>query len=402
MADLLILIVGLIAAFTTAWINGANNAANSIGTVVGSKAIELRKALLYGSLAELVGAVLCGSLISMTLARDVVKFENVDDKLALIGMASAIIATTLWGLISTVLKIPISISQSIVAGIVGFSLMKLGVQSVNWPIMLKILVSWIFAPFISALIAFTAQKAVLGTLVEHLSKLTVIIADLFLYTLLAAMTVPLFAAINKGSPPIISTALPLAMPLALITPFHLRLVKKRNSLKESNASRFIFKELLLYASIAMAFSHGAHDAANAAGPLFIIMHASGLWFTNSREVLMLALLISGIGISLGIIMWGYTVIETIGAKITLLTPETGFLAQYAASITIMTFVRLGIPVSTSACIVGGVIGVGLARGLKYVDYRLLGKIFALWYLTIPAVASLSIGISYVLQVLAAI
>ncbi|MEM1643081.1 MAG: inorganic phosphate transporter, partial [Desulfurococcaceae archaeon] len=342
------------------------------------------------------------SLISMTLARDVVKFENVDDKLALIGMASAIIATTLWGLISTVLKIPISISQSIVAGIVGFSLMKLGVQSVNWPIMLKILVSWIFAPFISALIAFTAQKAVLGTLVEHLSKLTVIIADLFLYTLLAAMTVPLFAAINKGSSPIVSTALPLAMPLALITPFHLRLVKKRNSLKESNASRFIFKELLLYASIAMAFSHGAHDAANAAGPLFIIMHASGLWFTNSGEVLMFALLISGIGISLGIIMWGYTVIETIGAKITLLTPETGFLAQYAASITIMTFVRLGIPVSTSACIVGGVIGVGLARGLKYVDYRLLGKIFALWYLTIPAVASLSIGISYVLQVLAAI
>lgn len=399
MADLLLLIVGLVAAFTTAWINGANNAANSIGTVVGSKAIELKKALLYGSLAELVGAVLCGSLISMTLAKDVVKLENADGEWALIGMASAIIATTLWGLISTVLKIPISISQSIVAGIIGFSLMKFGVQSVNWPITLKILASWILAPFISASIAFAVQKAVLRTSVEHSSKLTVIIADLFLYTLLVAMTIPLFAAINVGSSLILSTALPLVTPLALIIPFHLRLVKKRTSVKESNVNRVIFKELLLYASIAMAFSHGAHDAANAAGPLFIIMRASGLLSTDSKEVLMLALIVSGIGISLGVIMWGYTVIETIGAKITLLTPETGFLAQYAASITIMTFVRLGIPVSTSACIVGGVMGVGLARGLEYVDYRLLGKIFALWYLTIPIVASLSICISYILQAL---
>ncbi len=401
MADPFILMMGLAAAFAAAWINGANNAANSIGTVVGSKAIELRKALLYGSLAELVGAVLCGSLISMTLARDLIKFENVDDRWALIGMASAIIAATLWGLMSTILKIPISISQSIVAGIAGFSLMKFGVQSVNWPVILKILVSWVLAPFISASIAFTAQKAVLGAFAEHSGKRIVITADLFLYTLLASMTIPLFAAINGGGSLVLSTALPLATPLALTMLLHLRLVKKMASVEGGSISRSIFKELLLCASIAMAFSHGAHDAANTAGPLFTIMHASGSWFTDSREAIMLALLISGVGISLGVIMWGHTVVETIGAKITLLTPETGFLAQYAASITIMTFVGLGIPISTSACIVGGVMGVGLAKGLKYVDYRVLSKIFALWYLTIPVVASLSICISYVLQSLAA-
>ncbi|MCX8199041.1 MAG: inorganic phosphate transporter [Sulfolobales archaeon] len=400
MTNLSILIISFVAAFAVAWINGANNAANSIGAVVGSKAIELKKALFYGSLAELLGAILCGSLISMTLTRDIMKFENADDKWALIGMASAIIAATLWGLTSTILKIPISISQSIVAGVVGFSLMRFGVQNVNWPIILKILVSWILAPFISASIAFIAQKVVLRASIERSSKLTLITADLFLYTLLAAMMIPLFAAISEGGSLILSTALPLATPLALIAPLHLRLIKKRASVEGGNVNKAIFRELLLYASIAMAFSHGAHDAANAAGPLFIIMHASGSWFTNSRELLMLALLISGIGISLGVIMWGYTVVETIGAKITLLTPETGFLAQYAASIAIMMFVKLGIPVSTSACIVGGVMGVGLARGLKYVDYRLLGKIFAVWYLTIPVVASLSICISYVLQAFA--
>ena len=82
--------------------------------------------------------------------------------------------------------------------------------------------------------------------------------------------------------------------------------------------------------------------------------------------------------------------ETVGKRITELTPSRGFAAQLAAATTIVLASRLGIPISTTHTLVGAVLGVGLARGISAVDLRVVGKIIVSWVATLPIAAGLSV------------
>ena len=106
------------------------------------------------------------------------------------------------------------------------------------------------------------------------------------------------------------------------------------------------------------------------------------------------LMIGGIGIVIGLATWGYRVMETVGRKITELTPSRGFSAELAAALTIVLASRLGIPVSTTHILVGSVLGVGLARGIGALDLRVVGRIVVSWVATLPIAAILSIFFFY--------
>jgi PiT family inorganic phosphate transporter len=106
------------------------------------------------------------------------------------------------------------------------------------------------------------------------------------------------------------------------------------------------------------------------------------------------LAIGGVGIVIGLATWGYRVMETVGRKITELTPSRGFAAELAAAATIVLASRLGIPVSTTHTLVGAVLGVGLARGIGALDLRVVGSIMASWVATLPISAGLSIFFYY--------
>ena len=82
--------------------------------------------------------------------------------------------------------------------------------------------------------------------------------------------------------------------------------------------------------------------------------------------------LGSIGIVIGLSTWGWRVIETIGKKITELTPVRGFSAEFAAATTIVLASRLRIPISTTHTLVGGVLGVGIARGIRSEERR-VGK-----------------------------
>ncbi len=86
--------------------------------------------------------------------------------------------------------------------------------------------------------------------------------------------------------------------------------------------------------------------------------------------------------------------ETIGRKITELTPSRGFAAELAAALTIVFASRLGIPVSTTHILVGSVLGVGFARGIGAIDLRVVGRILVSWVATLPIAALLSICFFY--------
>ena len=146
---------------------------------------------------------------------------------------------------------------------------------------------------------------------------------------------------------------------------------------------------------AVAFAHGSNDVANAIGPFAAIVSvAAGAELGGKAPVAPWMLLLGGAGIVIGLATWGYRVMETVGKKITELTPSRGFAAELAAALTIVLASRLGIPVSTTHILVGAVLGVGLARGIGALDLRIVGKILVSWVATLPIAAVLSIFFYY--------
>jgi PiT family inorganic phosphate transporter len=155
----------------------------------------------------------------------------------------------------------------------------------------------------------------------------------------------------------------------------------------------IFKYLQILSACAVAFAHGANDVANAIGPLAAVWEiaTTGL-LQSSVPVPGYLLALGGIGIVVGLATWGWRVIETLGRKITELTPTRGFSAEFGAACTILMASRLGFPVSTTHCLVGAVLGVGFARGLSSINLGIIRSIVFSWIITIPVSAVLAAGI----------
>ena len=157
----------------------------------------------------------------------------------------------------------------------------------------------------------------------------------------------------------------------------------------------MFVVLVVLTACALAFAHGSNDVANAIGPLAAVINVTqGAALSSEAPVQPWMLIVGGVGIVFGLATWGYRVMETIGRKITELTPSRAFAAQLGAAITIVLASRLGIPVSTTHILVGSVLGVGLARGIGALDLRVVGRILTSWVATLPIAAVLSIFFFY--------
>lgn len=160
----------------------------------------------------------------------------------------------------------------------------------------------------------------------------------------------------------------------------------------------IFGYLQIMSACLMAFAHGANDVANAIGPL-----AAALAILSTGSVSSIApiptwvLALGGFGIVIGLATWGWRVIETIGKKITELTPTRGFAAEFGAATTIVIASQLGMPISTTHTLVGSVLGIGLARGIGALNLNMTRDIFISWLVTVPAGAVVTIIFFYILK-----
>ncbi|HSW86709.1 MAG TPA: inorganic phosphate transporter [Rhabdochlamydiaceae bacterium] len=160
----------------------------------------------------------------------------------------------------------------------------------------------------------------------------------------------------------------------------------------------LFAYLQILSACFVAFAHGANDVANAIGPVAAVLDIIKNGVISDTAVIPSYLLIfGGLGIVIGLATWGWRVIMTIGKKITELTPTRGFCAEFGAAVTILIASKLGLPVSTTHCLVGAVLGVGLARGIKAINLNMVRDIILSWIVTIPASAAMSIGIYFVLK-----
>jgi len=344
----IVLLAMLAAAFFASWNVGSHDAANSMGTSVGSRIITIRRAVFLLSIFVVLGAVLQGNYIMDTISRGIVKFENENAAAQLaenIGLpagvaptpfsllpwaaVAATLSASIWVLLCTYLGLPVSTGHSLVASLVGagLAISMLGSPaiatagvSVNTAKFTQILISWVITPLGAIGFAF------------------------------------LFYRITN------------------------RMLRRVRSVTSFNT---IYSTLTIATACYMAYAFGANDVSHGVGVVLAV--------APSLNVSLLALF-GAVAMICGAVMYSSRMIETIGKKFTILSPSTAFAAQFGAAMTVLIFAWLGMPVSSSHAIVGGVIGAGLVRGTSTVSGKKIGRTSLAWVLT-PFV---TMGISFAL------
>ncbi len=170
-----------------------------------------------------------------------------------------------------------------------------------------------------------------------------------------------------------------------------------DALKEAQHAQVekIYRYLQVITACFVAFAHGSNDVANSIGPLAAIvgMYEDMEFVGNISSKVPVpgwVLLLGAVGIVLGLASYGWKVIETVGTKITEITPSRGFAAEFGAASTILIGSQLGLPLSTTHTIVGAVIGVGFARGVNALNLKIILSIIQSWIYTIPFTGVLSV------------
>ncbi|XP_077442225.1 sodium-dependent phosphate transporter 1-B [Vanacampus margaritifer] len=155
----------------------------------------------------------------------------------------------------------------------------------------------------------------------------------------------------------------------------------------------LFQFLQILTACFGSFAHGGNDVSNAIGPLVALwlVYNSGS-VTSSEPTPIWLLLYGGLGICIGLWVWGRRVIQTMGRDLTPITPSSGFSIELASALTVVVASNIGLPVSTTHCKVGSVVAVGWLRSRKAVDWRLFRNIFMAWFVTVPISGLISAAI----------
>ncbi len=394
-AENIILIAGFVFGFYMAWNIGANDVANSMASAVGAKAITIRQAVVIAGILNIVGATFIGSHVTNTIRKGIISTEVLSDPhLALVGAVSALLAAALWVSFATWKSLPVSTTHAIVGAMIGFGIMAGGFATINWGKLGAVVLSWVISPVFSLVIAFIMFKVIVRLIIskdkafEKSVKLSpyFIGSAIFIVVLSFLFKTPLGNTLSVSTAGALSIAFVTAVILGYIGKVLLSRILPLHKGTDNGAEE-IFRRIQIGTSCYVALAQGANDVANAIGPLAMIYFLVKTGGVGAKvPVPIFLLLFGGVGIACGIAMAGHRVMATMGTKITTLTNTRGFSVDFAAATTVLVASKLGLPVSTTHAAVGGVLGVGLARGLEAVNFRIIFQIMVYWVLTVPVAA----------------
>ncbi len=382
---LAVLIAIIAAGFTLSLLNGANCAGNVVGLVSGFRGKSAKIVTLLSPLSIFTGALMAGSFVSHTFIEGILDYTTGSQGLVAKTVFSVFLSTLTWTLIALVRKAPISVSQVAVGSMLGsaFSLCRL--SCVNWTNVVFIVVSWLLTPLTSMSISLVLYRVHVRMKEDRGDLYAVIGASLYLFAVLAIVQYLLYANVIER---LLATVTSLITSSIASTSHAVYVYLGRRGKGDFRGRAYRIAVLTI--SFMVAFIYGAHDVANVAGPLSVVLLKTTREGTNDvHTTLPVALAISATGLSLGAFLWGYRVAETIGAKITPLTMESGLLAQLSTFLTVAVLVVLGMPSSVTLAVIGSVTGIGCARGLEYVDWKTFFKVIVTWILGVPVTILLS-------------
>ena len=394
------------------WGIGANDVANALGTSVGSGAISIRTAILIAAVFEFAGAALAGGHVTSTIRKGIIDPAPIlnHPEILILGMLASLLAAGIWLAFASTRGWPVSTTHSIVGAIVGFAIAGIGFDAVQWGEISLIAASWVISPLVGGGIAFFLMISVQRLILNSPRPFDSAVRWGPYYVFLVGFTISL-VTLFKGLKHLdmeLSVAMSFVVAgafgivLAVFGGYLIRRVRIDEGADESfhfASVEKVFGPLIIFTACAMAFAHGSNDVANGIGPLAAVygLIRSGGEMAQTSAVSIWILLLGGGGIVLGLATYGYRVMQTIGTRITDLTPTRGFCATMGAAITVVIASRTALPVSTTHIAVGAVMGVGLARGMAAINLEVIRNIFVSWIVTLPAGGLLSALIYFALK-----
>jgi Phosphate/sulphate permeases len=339
-----VVIIASIIALAFSYMNGMNDAANAIATVVATRALSPKKAVWWAGFwifASCAVFFFIEPSVAQTMGRGIVQEVCIDHFVIL----AALIGAVLWTWICTQMGFPISASHALIGGLIG-------------PVWFGYGANYLIGSGIGQILLFIVLSPLIG-----------MVLGFFMHCFF-------MWALRKTNPK------------------HTDHTFRRLQLFSSAVFSFSFglnDGQKTMGIIAILFA-----TALAQNPDSVFMQT--IYNVNEGQFVPYWLMIVSYGlISLGTIIGGWKVIKTLGSGLSKITPLTGFCSELSGSLTLITTALLGIPVSTTHTVTGAIIGTGLTRGVKSVKWMTAKNIVWAWLLTIPATIVVS-GLIYKLMI----
>ena len=320
---LIIFIIGVALFFD--FTNGFHDSANSISTVVSTKVLSPRNAVMFAAFFNFIAAFIVGVAVANTISK-IIQLEYVSTDVVPFIILAALIGAIIWNLITWRFGLPTSSSHALIGGLMGAGLSAAGLAAIKWSAIELIVVFMVVSPLIGLACGFLFMVVVLN-ITKDANKST---ADGYFRRLqLVSAAAYSFSHGTNDAQKTIGIILP-----------------------------------LLYS---IGFYSATVDPNHLPVPAWVILISYG-------------------AIALGTLSGGWRIVKTMGYKITRLRPVHGFAAETAGAVTILGASGLGIPVSTTHIISTSIMGVGTTMGAGTVKWGVARTIAIAWILTIPAAA----------------
>jgi|SRR5580700_1407705 PiT family inorganic phosphate transporter len=331
---MVLLVITVLTALAFDFLNGFHDAANSIATVVSTRVLSPRLAVVWAAAFNFLAAFLLGTAVAKTIGKGMIQLDIVTQYVVIAGLVGAIIwdvLTWLWGL-------PTSSSHALIGGYAGAAMARAA-----------ILHGWAAAPHVIIASGWTK------------TLIFIVLAPLMGFVLGFGMMVAVSWIFQRKSPRQVDT---------------------------------LFRRLQLLSAAAYSLGHGGNDAQKTMGIVAGAFYTAGVmtksdFAANWGHWHWPIILAAHAAISLGTYFGGWRIVHTMGSKITKLKPVGGFCAETAGAITLFATALAGIPVSTTHTITGAIVGVGSTHRLSAVRWGVATRIVWAWVFTIPSSAAVA-------------
>ena len=370
-----LILFGIILALALSFVNGLNDAAHSIATVVATKALSPVKAVFSTACCNLIGPFLFTTAVAATVGTAIVSRSGLTPLSIVVATGTAIILV----FAATRAGIPLSSSNAMIGGLLGAGIAVGGLSAVILPdtgLLLEVIGMGITGAVAGSILlglfmASFHEDIRLGVLLGAICGATLIIPVEMLLgalRLTGLLAIVLFIFIS----PIIGIVGAFIFDIIIS---HLFRHSRQDRMKR------IFQPLHVLACLIQATAHGANDGQHAVGVITALLVSSGVLMTF--DVPPWVILTSALAIGLGTCFGGWQVVDKMAKKITKIRPYQGFCAATASSAILVSVTFWGIPVSSTHAINGAIIGVGATRGKNAVQWRVVREMMTAWVITIP-------------------
>jgi inorganic phosphate transporter, PiT family len=374
-----IILVGIILALLFNFVNGMNDATNSIATVVTTRVLTPIKAVTMAAFFNLIGPLLFTTAVAKTIGKGIVDPIYLTPFVIVIGVLVAV----LWVYFSTHLGIPISATHALVGGLVGSAAAYTGRGVIILPSADTIIGLFMYAAFgaiIGMIVCF-----LIGRVIKDEAMLLFIVQGAFFGAVLAVPIAIITGLLKISGLFAIVVFIVLSPLLGFIITYFLSLLFIRR-FRNSNPKKmnFLSKKLQVVSAAFYSIGHGSNDAQNGMGVITALLVAGGI--LTEFIVPVWVILVSCAAMALGTLLGGWEVVKTMGQRITHLRPYQGFCAETSGGVVLTFITAFGVPVSTTHAITGAIMGVGATRGSSAVQWGTMRPIVTAWVITIPITA----------------